>query len=255
MSEQQKKRREVLESGVLAAAGALLAGLAVACGDDGDEKPSPGVDGGVDGGGGTIDAGHDAAAPLDAAAADADVAVLNNLLKAEYNAIAAYAVGGGAVTAATSADPLFALKDTIVAIATNIAGQHTLHATALVSAINGLGGTPIAQSSVTFVPPPEVTANLTITNILKFAANAERAAAIAYNHAVEVLEASNNRYLASVIEGDESQHFIILAALVLGLAAPGTALNPTTGASVPPKAFVRTLGTQQGLDTIPNNFS
>lgn len=255
MSEQQKKRRDMLETGVLAAAGALLAGFAAACGDDEKDTPSPGVDGGTDGGGGNIDAGTDAAAPLDAAAADADVAVLNNLLKAEYNAIAAYGVGGGAVTAAASTDPLFALKDTIVAIATNIAGQHTIHAAALVSAINGLGGTPIAQSSVTFTPPAEVAANLTITNILKFAANAERSAAIAYNHAVEALEASSNRYLASVIEGDESQHFIILAALVLGLADPGSALSPTTANQVPPKAFVRTVGTQQGLDTIPANFT
>ncbi|HEX5660133.1 MAG TPA: hypothetical protein VFX59_23215 [Polyangiales bacterium] len=77
---------------------------------------------------------------------------------------------------------------------------------------------------------------------------------IAYNKAVEGLEAAKHRYLASAIEGDESQHFIILAALVLGLADPGPSLTVEKATLLPPKAFVRTVGSQQGLETLTSYF-
>jgi bacterioferritin (cytochrome b1) len=250
MSERdQTKRRELLGSGALAAAGALFAGLAVACGDDEEDNPVNTVDGGLDGST-RLDAGTDATTPVDAGVQDADVATLNALLAAEYNAIAAYTAGAPLVSGAATTDPLYALRSTIVAIATNILNQHKLHAAALVSSITTLGGTPVAQASVTFTPPAGLLANPTITNVLKFATGAERSAAIAYNNAVEKLEAAKHRYLASAIEGDESQHFIILAALVLGLADPGPNLNDTKGGQVPPKAFVRTVGNEGGLETL-----
>lgn len=249
--DKKSARRELLGSGALAAAGALLAGFAAACSDDGDEKPLPATpDGGLDSGTPTLDAG-DAAAPVDAGGAvDPDVVTLNALLSAEYNAIAAYGAGAPLVTNAATSDPLYALRATIVAIATNIRSQHQLHAAALADAIRALGGIPIAESSVTFTPPAGLLANPTITNILKFATGAERSAAVAYNQAVEKLEAAKHRYIASAIEGDEAQHFIILAALVLGLADPGPKLSEATASQLPPRAFVRTVGAQPGLETL-----
>jgi bacterioferritin (cytochrome b1) len=255
MKEDQKKaRRELLGSGAWAAAGALLAGFAVACSDDDDTPSSTGTDGGADAGG-PLDASQDAAAPLDASTVDADVKVLNALLAAEYNAIAAYGAGAPLVQGAATTDPLYTLRGTIVAIATNIMDQHKLHAAALVDAITGLGSTPTAQASVSFSAPAGLLANPTISNVLKFATGAERGAAVAYNKAIEGLEAAKHRYLASVIEGDESQHFIILAALVLGLADPGPNLNEARAKELPPKAFVRTVGTQTGLETLTPYFA
>ncbi|HEX5660564.1 MAG TPA: ferritin-like domain-containing protein [Polyangiales bacterium] len=254
--EEKKPRRELLGAGTLAIAGALFAGFAAACSDDDDKDDSPGPtpDGGVDATVRPLDASADTAVPLDAAVVDADVRVLNALLSAEYNAIAAYTAGGPLVQSAPDTDPLKPLSATIVAIATNIATQHGLHAAALVDAINALGGTPITKESVLFTPPAGLIANPTITNILKFATGAERAAAVAYNKAVEGLEAAKHRYLASAIEGDESQHFIILAALVLGLASPGEKLTVTTATQLPPKAFVRSVGSQGGLETLTSYF-
>jgi bacterioferritin (cytochrome b1) len=252
--EQKKARRDVIGSGALVAVGALFAGFAAACSDD-DDAPGPsGPDGGVDAST-PLDASNDAAAPLDASTVDADVKVLNALLSAEYNAIAAYTAAAPLVQGAATTDPLYALRGTIVAVATNIMDQHELHAAALSDAITGLGGTPVAQTSVTFSPPAGLLANPTITNILKFATGAERAAAVAYNKAIEGLEAANHRYLASAIEGDESQHFIILAALVLGLADPGANLSEARATELPPKAFVRTVGTQPGLETLTPYFA
>jgi bacterioferritin (cytochrome b1) len=249
----KKARREMISSGALAAAGALLAGFAAACSDD-DEDPRPTVDGGVDSSV-PLDASKDATASPDAAVVDADVKVLNALLVAEYNAIAAYTAGAPLVSGAAMTDPLYTLRGTVVAIATNILEQHKLHAAALVDAVNALGGTPVAQSTVTFAPPAGLLANPTIMNILKFATGAERGAAVAYNKAIEGLEAAKHRYLASAIEGDESQHFIILAALVLGLADPGPNLSEATAKQLPPKAFVRTVGTQDGLEKLTPYFA
>jgi bacterioferritin (cytochrome b1) len=252
--EKKSARRELLGSGALAAMGALVAGFAAACGDDDEPDTVPGPDGGVDSGLPRLDAGADAAPPVDAGTADADVATLNALLSAEYSAIAAYTAAAPLVTGVPNTDPLYGVREAVVAIATNIMKQHQLHAAALVESVTALGGTPVAQASVTFTPPKGLTDNVTITNILKFATGAERGAAVAYNKAVEKLEASKHRYLASAIEGDETQHFIILASLVLGLADPGPNLTVAKATELPPRAFVRTVGAQEGLDKYPPNY-
>ncbi|HEY6878739.1 MAG TPA: ferritin-like domain-containing protein [Polyangiales bacterium] len=250
--DKKSARRELIGSGALAAAGALLAGFAAACGDDDDEKPIT-QDGGVDGGVNHMDASIDASHPADAGTVDADVAVLNALLTAEYNAIIAYSAAGQFVTGAKNTDPLYDLRNLIAAVAGNILSHHQLHAAALVSAVHALGGTAVTQAEVMnkFAPPPALLANASLSNILKFAAGAERAAAVAYNKAIGSLEAAKHRYLATAIEGDEAQHFIVLAALVLGLATPGPNLTVDKAGTVVPRAFVRTVGDQPGLDVAP----
>jgi bacterioferritin (cytochrome b1) len=251
--EKKPARRELLGAG--GAAAAMLLGLAFsACGDDDD--PTPTGDGGPGDGGrpldGGIDSGLDAGTASDGGALDADVATLNALLTAEYTAIKAYTAGGTLIGTAPNTDPLYTLRDSVVQIATGFVGHHTAAAAALVDAIVALGGTPVAQANVPFTPPAGLTASPTILNVLRFAATAERGAAVSYNKAVSTLEAAKHRFLASTIEGVATQHFIVIAALVLGLATPGAGLAATGAtARVVPKPFVVTVGSAAGLDAPP----
>jgi len=283
-------RRTLLNTGAISAAAALL-GLVAACSSD-DDSGSPATGGGGSGGkagagnagksgsggnaGSTSNGGSSAAAgeagsggTTSAGAAgeaagaagapetpDADLAPLNALLTAEYNAITAYAAGATLIGAAPTTDPLYSLRQLITNIAVSIQTQHRLHASALADAIEALNGTPVNEADVAakFTPPAALVANPTITNVLKFAAGAERGATVAYNQVLAALEDAQLRFLASSIEGDESQHFIVLAALVLGLASPGPNLSESTAATVVPKAFVVTVDAKPGLDMGPPDY-
>lgn len=187
---------------------------------------------------------------------DADIEPLNALLTAEYLAIAAYSAGAGVIGAAAMDDPLFPLAQVITDIAVSFQSQHRLHAEALVAAIVGLGGEPVDETTVadTFVPPQGLLDNPTITNVLKFAAGAERSAAVAYNQVLGGLESAQQRFLATAIEGDETQHFIVLAALVLGLADPGPNLDSDSADTVVPAPFVYTVGAESGLNDLPPDY-
>lgn len=282
-------RRALLNTSALGAAAALL-GMVAACSSDDDSGTTAtggkgsGGKGGTSGKGGagsggkagsTSNGGSSAAgeagsggaatagAAGDAAGAggapaplDNDVAPLNALLTAEYNAVAAYVAGAELIGAAPSTDPLYALRSVISNIAISIRTHHKLHAAALVDAITALGGTPVEEADVAdkFKAPAALSAKPTISNVLKFAASAERGAAVAYNQVLSAMEDAQLRFLASCIEGDESQHFIVLAALVLGLASPGPSLADATAGKVVPAAFVATVDNKSGLDMAPPDY-
>jgi hypothetical protein len=280
-------RRGLLGSGAAAAGAAMLGLLAVACGDDDDDSmPSGGTSGtggsdragrsggdagrpggagtggtagrpGTSGTGGT--AGMAGMPPIAGGVSlpDADIEPMNVLLTAEYNAIAAYSAGATLIMNADSSDPLYDLRQVIIDIAVDFQSQHRLHAEALVEAIEELDGTPVEEQPIKddFKAPDELAANPTITNVLKYACSAERGAAVAYNQVLEGMEDAKLRFLASVIEGDESQHFIVLAALVLGLAAPGPNLSSARAGDVVPEAFVSTVSDDyKGLDQAPPDY-
>jgi hypothetical protein len=179
----------------------------------------------------------------------ADAPILNGLLADEYSAIATYAAAAPYLEKPSKGDPGAALAPVVLKIALHFSAQHTDHAAALVTAIKAVGGTPISNTAK-FDAPAGFT--LTVTNIMKLAANAERAAAIVYNTTVASLSAATNRFLAAAISGDEAQHFIVLYALLQGIAQPGTALSTTTAADVVPATFVASVGTGQGLEGIPD---
>ncbi len=258
------ERRQLLGSATLGAVGLLFVAMAVACGADDEDMPSnasggrSGAGSGGAGGKGSTDlAGASGEAGAGGAAATAaDIEPLNALLTAEYHAITAYTAGAGLITGAAEADALYALRSVIVEVAVSIQSQHKLHAEALVDSITSLGGTPVAEATIaaTFVPPSALLDNPTISNVLKFAASAERNAAIAYNQVLAGLEDAGLRYLATAIEGDETQHFIVLAALVLGLADPGPELTSDTAANVFPAAFVGKVGSVGGLGQAPPDY-
>lgn len=288
----QAARRKLLNTGAVGAAAAALGLVAIACGSD-DDSSMPAAGGAGAGAGGVGTAGKGGAtgkagetatggssgalggagkggAPAAGAGGgadfagaagapdvtDADVVPLNALLSAEYNAITAYTAGAMLIGGAKAADPLYALRTVITDVAVSIQAQHKLHAAALVDAILGLNGTPVEEAAVAakFKPPAALVANPSISNVLKFAASAERGAAVAYNQVLAGMEDAQLRFLASSIEGDETQHFIVLAALVLGLAAPGPNLSEATAAKVIPEPFVSTIGTKSGLDAAPPDY-
>jgi hypothetical protein len=179
-----------------------------------------------------------------------DVSVLNALLATEYGAIDAYAAGASILGAPSADDPLAALAPVLLAIATHFHDQHVAHAEALQGAVRALSATPLATSKVSFVAPAGFAPS--VTNVLKLACNAERAAAISYVGAVGQLSSATNRFLAASIEGDETQHFMVLYAVLTGTVDPGPSLSALSANEMVPAPFVAAVGLAQSLDDIPD---
>lgn len=55
---------------------------------------------------------------------------------------------------------------------------------------------------------------------MKLACNAQRAAAVAYNQVLKGMTSKTNRFIAAAIEGDETQHYVVLVALIEVLVKP-----------------------------------
>lgn len=223
--------------------GAALTGLGlglVACGDD-DKNDVDGDD--VD----------------DAAVVAKELAQLNALLTAEYKAIDAYTQGAAVLTAerddTSNSDEERGLAGLVLAVALEFVNDHSAHAALLDKTISDLDGTPVQSGTpaTSFTLPADFTP--TTVNVMKLAANEERRAAIAYNGVIKALSRSKNRYISAAIEGDETQHFMVLAALIDGLAVPTPALTEDTAGQVVPRSFVRTteeFGGGAGLEAEAN---
>lgn len=178
-----------------------------------------------------------------------DVATLNALLTAEYQAIAAYTAGAG-ILAAPAASDLQGIAPVVLGIAGNWLRHHSEHAEVLIDAINAAKGVAVKKEDVTFTAPAGLLAKQTVENVMILACNAERDAAVAYNGAVKALSVQSNRYLAASVGGDEAQHFVVLYVLLKGRVKPTAALTETVAKSgvVVPKSFLRTTGKFEGLD-------
>jgi|CXWL01.1.fsa_nt_gi bacterioferritin (cytochrome b1) len=183
-----------------------------------------------------------------------DITNLNALLSAEYAVLDAYTQGAGVLTdqknnGATQADKDLAAL--VLAVAGEFINDHTAHAALLSSTITTLGGTPVEKATFHFTLPTGFKAST--VNVMKLAANEERRAAVAYNGVIKALKQSGNRFIAAAIEGDETQHFTVLRALIEGLAVPTSALTPTTNTDkVVPAAFVSTTMGGPGLQSLPD---
>lgn len=171
---------------------------------------------------------------------DADVMALNALLSAEYEAIKAYEAGRTIVMNAPDTDPQAMFKLVLVAVIDRWKAQHESHAMQLSTLITGLRGTPIMRPTTAFAPPTGFVAN--ITNVLILAANAEKAAAVTYNTTINTLKRGDTRALAASIEGDETQHFVVLNALLNRAVAPGSAIVTGGVNDIVPQAFVVRVG-------------
>lgn len=178
-----------------------------------------------------------------------DIPPLNNLLAAEYNAIAAYTAGIPILEMPPTGDPLAANGPALGVIARAWQAQHREHAAQLVTAITAIGGVPVAQTSITFTAPTGFTG--TVGNVMVLACNAEKAAAIAYNQSVKTMSAASSRYIAGNIEGAETQHFVILYTLLKRVVAPNPAMLISMINEIAPKAFVVSVGAAtNGLSSI-----
>lgn len=181
----------------------------------------------------------------DAGMTDADAASMNALLAAEYKAIDAYTQGAGVLSGDTSD-----LGKLVLAVAVEFQKDHREHAALLAQTVVALGGTPVLEADNKFTLPTGFVANT--VNVMKLACNEERRASVAYNQVIKGLKAPNNRYISAAIQGDETMHYVVLAALIEGLAVPTAALTPTMNANqVVPRAYASStisLGGSAGLE-------
>lgn len=178
-----------------------------------------------------------------------DIPPLNNLLAAEYGAIAAYSAGIPILEMPPTGDPLAANGPALGVIARAWQTQHREHAAQLAATVTAIGGTPVVESSITFTAPMGFTPS--VRNVMVLACNAEKAAAIAYNQAVKTMTAASSRYIAGNIEGAETQHFVILYTLLKQVVAPNPASLISMINEIAPKAFVVNVGTAtNGLSSI-----
>ncbi|MBL8604815.1 MAG: ferritin-like domain-containing protein [Myxococcales bacterium] len=180
-----------------------------------------------------------------AQAAAGDVTTLTALQRAEYDAIRTYSTAESILMTDLSSDPQ---ASTVRAVAAYYRGQHEAHANALRTAITAAGGTPIDPTTVFFMPPTGFRA--TVANIIKLAANKEKAAAVAYAEAVRSLGTAERAQLAAAIGGVETQHWIVLYLLAKGVVQPG--MNAATMLNqLCPQAFVASVGTgTAGLEAV-----
>jgi hypothetical protein len=149
----------------------------------------------------------------------ADVVVLNALLNAEYDAIATYTAGAGILTN----DANKAGSEVAVLVATHFLAQHQQHRDALKGLITKLGGTP-AEDNPTPTLPASFTAiaEPTTVDVLKLAAD----------KVVGSLSTQTAAGLAASIGGVETQHFVVLYLLALGLVAPGAIIKTSAEANL-----------------------
>lgn len=182
---------------------------------------------------------------------DADVPTLNGLLSAEFAAVKAYEAGRGIVMTAPDTDPLAMFRLVLVAVIDRWKAQHEAHATQLTALIRSLRGTPVMADMAAFMPPMGFTAS--ITNVLILAANAERGAAVAYNSAMSALKRPDTRVLAASIEGDETQHFAVVSALLNRAVTPGASIVTGGVNDIVPQPFILNAGgMMNSLEAIPD---
>lgn len=250
MSDETSTRRTLLHGSALLGVAALLDACSASAGGgnvgpDGSVLP---LDGGVP-------AGSDAGVDAGPSPATIEAGRLNALLGVEYTLIAAYAVVIPILMQPPTGDPLQANGPALSVIATSWQEHHRAHARELVSAVTALGATPVAESSVTFTAPTGFTA--TVRNAMVLLCNAEKGAAVAYNQAVAVMTTADARYLATIIEGAEAQHFVVLYTLLKQVVAPNATMLITMINEIAPKAFVNSVGSMpNGLSSIaPFNYS
>lgn len=193
-------------------------------------------------------AGAALAAPREARAQASDATALNRLLTAEYRLVRAYDVGIGILGSPPVGDPDQATAPVLLAVARHFQAQHRDHAARLAQAVAAVGGTPAREATVLFTAPAGFT--VTVMNVLRLAANEEKAAAIAYADALKSLGGQANAQVAAAIGGVEAQHFTLLHLVANGVVAPNM-MTALMASETVPRAFVAAAGAGAvGLDTL-----
>jgi rubrerythrin len=175
-----------------------------------------------------------------------DVDMLNGLLEVELDAIDTYTTGAGVLKDPAAGDADAAIAPTVLAVALHFQSQHKDHAKALETLITSSGGTPVTKGKAQI--PKGFKAS--VLNVIRLAANAEKAAAIAYTEILAGLSAGTAATLAAAIGGVEAEHFVVLYSLAKGL-VEGTDTTKSKASSVVPTSFIVSVGNgTTGLETL-----
>jgi rubrerythrin len=169
----------------------------------------------------------------------ADNTQLNALLAAEFDAIATYTAGAGIIMGDMTTPA--ATRDTVLKVAVHFQDQHKQHAAALAALIQANGGTPAMDTGRAALPMSFPAATATTTDVMKLAADKEKAAAFTYTQVMSSISTPTAAKLVASIGAVETQHFVVLYLLVEGLIAP-TAKTNTDATLVVPAAFILNVG-------------
>ena len=132
-----------------------------------------------------------------------DIPPLNGLLAAEYGAIAAYTAGIPILEMPPTGDPLAANGPALGVIARAWQAQHREHAAQLAATVTAIGGTPVAESSITFTAPTGFTPN--VRNVMVLACNAEKAVVFALSDAIDApSRVERDMSAVAEVEADEA---------------------------------------------------
>ena len=138
-----------------------------------------------------------AGAKVSAQELEADVRILNTALGAELEAVAAYQLGAESGL----------LSKAVLPVAVAFQGHHKEHAAAIASAVQKLGGKPVAAKEKYQFPVEKLKVE---ADVLRFAAGLERGAISAYLGAVPLFADRALAQVAASILGDEAMHWAVL---------------------------------------------
>jgi rubrerythrin len=143
-------------------------------------------------------AGRDAlAASKGGEAGGNDATILNTILAAEREAIAAYQLGADSGL----------LQKPVKELALTFQGHHKAHADVLAGTISKLGGKPVAAKPKYTFPTEKLKSQ---ADVLRFAAQLEQGAVSAYLGAVPLFTNRDLSHLSASILGDEAMHWAVL---------------------------------------------
>ncbi|MFY2556401.1 ferritin-like domain-containing protein [Corallococcus terminator] len=182
-----------------------------------------------------------------------EAGALNTLLAAEYTLLDAYAQNAVILTDARDSPSRPQEERDFAALALALTARfqqdHEAHAALLSTTVTNLGGNAVRADEVSYTPPPNFRPS--VGNVLKLTANEERRSAIAFNRVLKGLQTQEHRFILASIEGVDTQHFMVLKALIEALVDVTPALDT---ARVVPQPFVsstESLGGGSGLEAQP----
>lgn len=179
----------------------------------------------------------------------ADNDLLQALLAAEYDAIKTYTAG--AIIIMADASTAHSVRETVVKLAVHFQDQHKEHAAALQALITANGGAPLADNADPPAIPGSFLNKTTVSDVLKLAADKEKAAALTYARGMEQISTQTAAKLVAAIGGVESQHFVVLYLLAEGLVSATPKTNSDVALLVPAAFLVDVgLASSTNLDTL-----
>jgi rubrerythrin len=153
-----------------------------------------------------------AATPM---ASEGDVNTLNVALGLEHEAINAYQLGAESGL----------LQKPVLDVAVQFQSHHKQHRDALVAAIKQMGGTPVAEKSMSdYAKELNASTLKSQADVLMLAAKLEKGAANAYLGVIPSFESKDLAQISGRLAADETMHWTVLAS-ALKQALPDKALS------------------------------